>query len=146
MGLTLEERPIRGGTSPPGPAHHGRRPNGPQRAHVGAGCPPWPAGHVGISPTWLSQGRWSPPSTYIYGCHLALEIHQKFLSLSHLERDSAIGVALGLRFLSTICTPPCCWSSGPSLLLPLLVPGSEPGGRHLHRMCATPCEAPHVGC
>ena len=74
------------------------------------------------------------------------KIHQKFLSLSHLERDSAIGVALGLRFLSTICTPPCCWSSGPSLLLPLLVLGSEPGGRHLHRMCVTPCEAPHLGC
>ena len=27
--------------------------------------------HVGFSPTWLSQGRWPPSSTYIYGCPFA---------------------------------------------------------------------------
>ena len=71
------------------------------------GPPRWPAaslgrlGHVGFSPTWLSQGRWSPSSTYIYGCPLALKITPILslsLSLSRLSRDSTIGVVHGLRF------------------------------------------------
>ena len=41
----------------------GEQPHGPLGAHVGVRPPPWPASHVGISPTWLSQGGRLPLPT-----------------------------------------------------------------------------------
>ena len=56
-------------------------------------------GHKGpiqgrCNPTWLSQGVYTPSSSYKYRCHMPLEIHQKLLPLSLIRLDVALQLGL----------------------------------------------------
>jgi hypothetical protein len=76
-----------------------RRKNWGGPAHHEGGGLVW-----GLVPHRPANGAGSLPPPIYWGAPLPWKLHQKFLSLSlslslsHLERDSAIGVALGLRF------------------------------------------------
>ena len=98
MGLTLEERPIRGGNFPPRASAPWEEAEWAKRGPYGGRLPPLAGCTMWDSPTWLSQGVCTSSSTYIYGCPPGLLECTSSLSLSCLSRDFAIGVVHGLRF------------------------------------------------